>query len=456
MEQQIRFCTTSDGVRIAYAVTGSGYPLVWIPGWLSHAEIDWDIPILGERYHRLAKDFMLVRVDKRGTGHSTRGLKEYSRQGYVRDVEAVTEHAKLKHFALAGYSEGGPTAVEYATKYPRKLSHLILMGTGVLSGVDNPKGRELVSAMVTIIRTNWGTGVKMMSDFFLGEDASPEAQQQFAAYQRQAADADDAAAMLSETLNVYDIAHLAPKVRVPTLVIHARGDQAVAIEYGERLASLIPGAAFKSVEGRHIPDRKQSAEMATAIREFVLGVSEKPAPTEDHPTTGPLTILFTDITSSTALTQRLGDAKAQELVREHNTIVRDSLKAHGGSEIKHTGDGIMASFAVASRALECAVAIQRAVDEHGVGAHGRAPLLRVHIGVNAGEPVAEESDLFGTAVQLARRICDKADGGEILASDVVRQLVAGKGFLFADRGDTALRGFEDPVRVYEVRWREDA
>ena len=115
----------------------------------------------------------------------------------------------------------------------------------------------------------------------------------------------------------------------------------------------------------------------------------------------------------------------------------------------------MASFAAASRALECAVAIQRSVEEQNasVGAHRDAP-LQIHVGVNAGEPVAEDDDLFGTAVQLARRICDQANGGEVLASDVVRQLVAGKGFLFADRGDVALRGFEDPVRLYEVRWQE--
>jgi adenylate cyclase len=140
-------------------------------------------------------------------------------------------------------------------------------------------------------------------------------------------------------------------------------------------------------------------------------------------------------------------------VRAHNAIVREALAAHGGTEIKHTGDGIMASFASAVGALGCAVAVQRAVEERRVGAHGHAP-LQVHIGLNAGEPVAEERDLFGTSVQLARRICDEAASGEILVSDVVRQLAAGKGFLFADRAAVALKGFEEPVRLYEVRWRE--
>ena len=127
----------------------------------------------------------------------------------------------------------------------------------------------------------------------------------------------------------------------------------------------------------------------------------------------------------------------------------------GGSEIKHTGDGIMASFPSTSGGLECAVAIQRAVVERnaGVGAQGLAP-LHVRVGLNAGEPIAEDEDLFGTAVQLARRICDQARPGQILASNVVRELAAGKGFLFADRGEAALRGFEDPVRLYELHWQE--
>jgi adenylate cyclase len=188
--------------------------------------------------------------------------------------------------------------------------------------------------------------------------------------------------------------------------------------------------------------------MVDAIREFIgasqsedAGVSGAKLPAEDiH------TILFTDIADSTALTEQLGDAKAQELRRAHDSIVREALKGCGGSETKHTGDGIMASFPSASRAIECAVAVQRAIAEEGDAT------LRVRIGLNAGEPVAEEADLFGTAVNLARRICDKAEPGQILVSDVVHQLAAGKGFTFADNGEATLKGFEKPVRLHEVSW----
>jgi adenylate cyclase len=181
------------------------------------------------------------------------------------------------------------------------------------------------------------------------------------------------------------------------------------------------------------------------------------APAAESSTSGAFrTVLFTDVEGSTALTQRLGDAKGREVLREHERIVREALKAHGGSEVKTLGDGFMASFSSATRALECAIAVQRAFAtwNAGVGADSRPP-LRIRIGLNAGEPIAEEKDLFGTAVNLAARIAAEAQGGEIVASDVVRQLVAGKGFLFADRGETALRGFEDPVRLYEVHWRDE-
>ncbi|MCH7488837.1 MAG: adenylate/guanylate cyclase domain-containing protein, partial [Chloroflexi bacterium] len=151
------------------------------------------------------------------------------------------------------------------------------------------------------------------------------------------------------------------------------------------------------------------------------------------------------------LTQRLGDAKARDLLREHERMVREALKAHGGSEVKTMGDGFMTSFGSATKALECAIAIQRAFAEHNESADEP---IKVRIGLNAGEPIAEDEDLFGTAVNMAARICSKADGGQILAPIVVRELVAGKGFLLSDLGETEMRGFEDPVRLYDVRWRE--
>jgi len=162
-----------------------------------------------------------------------------------------------------------------------------------------------------------------------------------------------------------------------------------------------------------------------------------------------LTILFTDIESSTAMTVRLGDQRWLQVLRTHNAMVREQVTAHGGFVVKSQGDGFMIAFSSARRALQCAIGIQRTFAEHNDSAE--TP-IRVRIGLNAGEPIAEEDDLFGTAVIMAARITVQAAAGEILAANVVRELAAGKGFLFADRGGVALRGFEDPVRLFEVRW----
>jgi adenylate cyclase len=193
------------------------------------------------------------------------------------------------------------------------------------------------------------------------------------------------------------------------------------------------------------------------------------------------TIVFTDVEGSTALNERLGDEGAREVLRELERLTREALAAHGGSEVKAMGDGFMAWFPSATRAVECAIALQRAFAKRnrGVGAEqlpadvpnpdegvavaqplrasGSDPTpvepLRVRVGINAGEPIAEDDDLFGASVIATARVASAAKGGQILASDVVRQLLAGKGFTFTDQGEHALKGFEDPVRLYEVRWQ---
>lgn len=160
-------------------------------------------------------------------------------------------------------------------------------------------------------------------------------------------------------------------------------------------------------------------------------------------------ILFTDMEGSTALTERLGDEKAMEILRLHNSIIRQALDRYEGRQVKHTGDGVMASFTSAARAVECAIGIQREFARQNQ--ESESP-VRVRIGLSAGEPVQEHQDLFGLAVQLAARICGQAGPGQILAPNVIRELCIGKGFLFANQGKQALRGFEEPRRLFEVSW----
>ena len=185
------------------------------------------------------------------------------------------------------------------------------------------------------------------------------------------------------------------------------------------------------------------------VRAFLGRVREAPLG-EPYVETAFRSILFTDIEGSTAFTQRLGDSKAMQVLRRHDDIVREALREAEGNEVKHTGDGIMASFTSTSRAVGCAIAIQRQLADDNSKQNEEA--LSVRIGLSAGEPVTDGGDLFGAVVQLAARLCAHAEPGGILTSTAVRDLSMGKGFVFIDQGEVALRGFEEPVRPYAVQW----
>jgi class 3 adenylate cyclase len=166
------------------------------------------------------------------------------------------------------------------------------------------------------------------------------------------------------------------------------------------------------------------------------------------------TILFTDIVESTALTQSMGDEGVMALLDLHNGVVRNALAGLGGREIKHTGDGIMASFVSAAAAVKCATQIQRDLAKHGENQRDRA--IKVRIGAAAGEPVEQHHDLFGCTVQLAARLCSHASPDQILVSNAIAELCLGKGFSFQDVGEVALKGFDRPVRAHAVVWAGDA
>jgi class 3 adenylate cyclase len=428
MDQEIRFCTTSDGVRIAYATVGQGLPLVRVLGWFTHLEHEWENPQWRSFIDGMSANHLLVRYDGRGMGLSDRRVSDYSPEAHVRDLEAVTDAVGLKRVALWGLSQGGPTAIVYAVRHPERVSHLILYGSFARMWwfLDSEQGRKGFEFGVDFMRHGWGSDVPAVRQFFTGifmPDADGEGIRWFNELQRVSTSGENAAALFSAQRDI-DVTQLLPQVRVPTLVVHCRGDAAVPFDAGRELASAIPGARFLPLDSRNhsLQPNEPAAEVFQKTVDEFLGEGEGRAAPIAAPG-GLVTVLFTDMEGSTTLTQRLGDAKAQEVLRAHNTIVRDALKAHGGSEIKHTGDGIMASFPSASRALECAIIIQRAVAAQ-VGEHPEMP-LRVRVGLNAGEPVVEDQDLFGTAVQLAARICAHAEPGQIVVPTVVRELAAG-------------------------------
>lgn len=463
MERDVRYCTTDDGVEIAYSITGGGPPLVRVVGWFTHLEYEWETPFWRAFIEQFSRQYTLIRYDGRGTGLSQRDIDAVSAEGFLKDLEAVVNATGFSRVILYGLSQGGPTAILCALDHPDRVSHLVLYG----SFARNPIAEDQRLVMQTVTRAGWGSDVPAHRQFFTGlfmpDGPSAEDIRTFNELQRLSATPEIAASFMALPGGPLEEAvfQRLPELALPTLVIHRRGDTIVPFERGRELAARIPGARLVALDGRnHVPLASESdiwERITEAVDEFTgVGVSRR---TDG----GFRTILFTDIVGHTGMMSRLGDERGRDVLREHERITREVLKAHGGTEVKTMGDGFMASFASVTKGVKCAIALQCAFHEANENresplarAAGEGPGVRVRIGLNAGEPIEEEGDLFGATVILAARIAASADGAEILASDVVRQLCAGKGFLFADRGEHVLRGFEDPVRIFDISWRDDA
>ena len=444
-EQDIRFCTTTDGVRIAFSSVGQGPPLVKAANWLTHLEFDWESPVWRHLFGALAENHTLIRYDERGTGLSDRNIEDVSLEGWVSDLEAVVNALDLKEFALMGISQGGPTAVQYAVRHPERVSQLVLYGTFARMAGDE----DIRPALLNAVKAGWGRDNPSFRQLFTSlfiPDANSEQMRWFNELERVSASPETAAKILEEIWRI-DVRDILAELKTPTIVMHRRGDNAVQFEAGRTLAGLIPGARFVPLEGsnHYILEQEPEFETFLDIVEQFLGQT---AARRRRPAAGPRTLLFTDLVGHTEMMSRLGDERGREVLREHETITRNVLKQHDGTEVKTMGDGFMASFGSVTKAVECAIALQRAFAER------EGEPLNVRVGLNAGEPIEEDGDLFGATVILASRIAAKAEGGEILVADTVRGLCSGKGFLFADRGEFVAKGFEDPVRLYEVRWRE--
>jgi class 3 adenylate cyclase/pimeloyl-ACP methyl ester carboxylesterase len=448
MEPRIQYAQTADGVSIAFWALGEGVPLVVMPElpW-SHIQLEWENPNARRWYELLAEKRRVVRYDSRGTGMSAQDVVDFTLNSQMADLEAVAQRLGLASLALYAPVNSGPAAIAYAARYPKRVSRLVLCNAWARSS-DWSRSPQ-IKALRGLLGRDWETYTETYAHILYGWSEAETAQQ--VARQMREGMTEEAMLAWADAVRGFDVTECLPQVRAPTLVVQG-AQRILDVDVARHLASRMPDArlvVFEDAAG--VPFRGETDPLLRAIDEF-LGEGEEAAAEAEAPPAGAVhTILFTDVEGSTALTQRLGDARARQVMRAHERIVREALRAHGGAVVKALGDGFMASFSSATRALECAIAMQRAFAQHNETAEEP---IRVRIGLNAGEPIAEEEDLFGTAVQLAARICAQAEPGQILAPIVVRELAAGKGFLFSDRGDVALRGFEDPVQLFEVRWRE--
>lgn len=251
MEQTIRFCTAPDGVRIAYAVAGKGPPIVKVANWLTHLEFDWESPVWRHVLEGLAEHRQLIRYDVRGTGLSDRDVSDISFEHFVTDLGAVVDTLGLERFPLLGLSQGGAVGIAYAIRNPQRVSHLILFGCSSRGAAHRPtQGPELVATRRAIIRQGWGSDDPSYRELFSAQflpDGTPEQLRWFGELQRVSATAEIAEKITVASANA-DVRALLPQIKVPTLILHSRGDRRIPIDMGRELATLIRGSRFVTLE----------------------------------------------------------------------------------------------------------------------------------------------------------------------------------------------------------------
>ena len=450
MHPPTRYASASDGVRVAYASHGEGPPLVFVRGWISHLDAMWDDPEFRPFMEALGAHFTVTRYDVRGCGLSDRKPAALDLDDLVLDLEAVMDRVDATGstpVVLYGVCYGGLIAARYAAKHPERVSKLVLDGTYAKGeDISTPQMRDSVLAMVRMLDEQPGAAHAML-DFFTNPQGGDLREQRLARTRK--AIAGDVAGRLYELSFAVDLTADLRALAMPTLVLHRTRTQAIAFVNGQHVAALIPDATFVATEGAaHNPWEGDAKPPLAAMARF-LGA---PVDRAYRPRTSarPTVILFTDMEGSTATTVRIGDDRAQEIVRTHNAIVREGLDGRGGRVVKSTGDGVMAEFSSVSSAVHAAMDIQRTLGAHNAEHPDAA--IRVRMGINAGEPLSEDDDLHGIVVSTASRICDQARAGEILVSNVVRELAMGKQLTFVDAGTFELKGLQEPLRLYRVQF----
>jgi class 3 adenylate cyclase len=434
MQPDTRYARSGD-LRIAYQVVGSGpLDLVFVPGFISNLDHYWDQPVLTHFLNRLGSFSRLILFDKRGTGLSDRLGNLPSLEERMDDVRAVMDAVDSKRAALFGISEGGAMSVLFAGTYPERTQALILYGTYAHfhTWVLPPYRFE---PFLEKVEQSWGTGASLGA-FAPTKVTDERFRQWWARFERLGA-SPTAAIMLMRMNSQIDVRHVLPAIRVPTLVLHRSGDTRVNADGGRDLAANIQGAKYVEFPGvDHVMWADDVDPLADAIEEFLTGTHR-----ESEPDRVLATVLFTDLVNSTRRAAEMGDRRWRILLDEHNQVVRREIDRYRGREIKTLGDGFLATFDGPARAVRCATTIIAAL---------RGLSLEVRCGVHTGEIEMKGEDIAGIAVHIAARIAAQAQGGQVLVSSTVRDLVAGSGLRFVDEGARALKGIPDEVRVFSV------
>jgi class 3 adenylate cyclase len=437
MESPVRYARNGD-VSIAYRIFGQGpRDIVLIPGTLSHVELLWEVPSHEHLLKRLAAFARVIVFDKRGQGLSDR-VAEQTIEERIGDVRAVMDAAGSDRAAIYGWSEGGPMCLMFAATYPERTSALILYGT-CASIKDEPWGvtPEAFAKTVRRLDKHWGEGVLVAVNAPSRRNDRAFVEW-FARIERAAASPGSIRDLMKANYEI-DVRHVLATIQAPTLILHRAGDELVPVRAGRYLAEHIPGAKYVELPGTDhmVLDQETQDIIADEIEEFITG-------SRRHLESDRVlaTIMFTDIVSSTRRAAEIGDARWRELLGNFYALLRRELNVFRGHEVRTAGDGLLATFDGPARAIRCACSMREKIRPLG---------LQVRTGLHTGECELIEDDIGGIAVHIAARVAALAESDEVLVSSTVKDLVAGSGLQFLDRGAYNLKGVPGDWRLFVVQ-----
>jgi pimeloyl-ACP methyl ester carboxylesterase len=438
--------TKSGGLNIAYQVSGAGpFDLVFVPGYVTHLELHWQMPSFVPVLERLGSFSRLIRFDKRGTGMSDRVSGAPTLEARMDDVRAVMDAAGSRRAAFYGLSEGAAMALLFAATYPDRTAALVVRSAFPrrMWAPDYPWGRteeeyeHEVEGALQIFgpRQRALEAVRALGRF---EDAEAASFLQLLRF----GSSPGALEALHRMNKEIDVRHVLPAVRVPTLILHGSEDTVVPREVARYMASKIPTARVVEIAGAgHLAFGTPALATVVETERFLREAWSAGAWEEGEPDRVLATVLFTDIVGSTEQAAQLGDRAWRELLEQHHRLIRRELVRFRGAELDVAGDGFFARFDGPARAVRCACAITEGVRELG---------LELRAGLHTGECELVDGKVGGIAVHIGARVAKEAQPGEVLVSSTVKDLVAGSGLRFREHGTATLKGVPDEWRLYAV------
>lgn len=436
-ESETRYARSGE-LSIAYRTFGEGpVDLIIAPGFVSHVEEIWRSPYLSRAPRALAEFARVILFDKREQGLSDRVGRPPTIEEMRDDMLAVLDAVGSERAAVLGVSEGGPMAILLAATHPARCSHLLLWGTYARASraPDYPDGLDprAFERWGQVLRDNWGgpVAIDIFAPSWVG---NPEAEEDWARLLRLGASPSGSSALVRLYREI-DVRQALPLVSAPTLVMHPREDRVVPLALGRYVADRIPGARWLEVPvADHLTSAVDPDLVIPEIEEFVTGRRGARAPERALST-----VLFTDIVDSTARAAELGDHAWRKLLDRHDALMRSQIDRNRGRAVKSTGDGFLATFDGPARGIDCARAVTKGARELGID---------IRAGLHTGEIELRDSDVGGMAVHIGARVAARADAGEVLVSQTVKDLVVGSGIEFEPRGNAALKGVPGEWRLY--------